>query len=67
MAINFPNSPSVNDTFNSGTNVYVWDGTVWSVDAGTNASATNVMDTPPSNPVPGQLWWRSSNGLLYVY
>jgi hypothetical protein len=31
MAINFPDSPNVNDTFSSGTNTWKWDGTTWSV------------------------------------
>ncbi len=31
MAINFPNSPSVNDTYTVGDVVYRWDGTVWVV------------------------------------
>lgn len=31
MAINFPNSPSINDTHTVGGVVYTWDGTVWVV------------------------------------
>ena len=29
MAINFPNSPSTNDTFTAGSITYKWDGTKW--------------------------------------
>lgn len=29
MAIDFPNSPSVNDTFTVGTRTWIWDGTTW--------------------------------------
>ena len=29
MAINFPNSPSVNDTFTSGEITFTWNGSVW--------------------------------------
>lgn len=32
MAINFPSSPSVGDTFVVGTKVYTWDGTRWTFD-----------------------------------
>jgi len=31
MAIDFPDSPSVNDTFTAGGKVYQWDGTVWEI------------------------------------
>jgi hypothetical protein len=31
MPIDFPNSPSVNDQFTSGSTTWVWDGTVWKV------------------------------------
>ena len=31
MPIDFPNSPSVNDQFTSGTTTWKWDGTVWKV------------------------------------
>ncbi len=34
MAINFPDSPSVNDTHTVGDRTWVWDGTVWSVVVG---------------------------------
>ena len=29
MAINFPDSPSVNDTFTSGEITFTWNGSVW--------------------------------------
>ena len=29
MALNFPNTPALNDIFTSGTSSYKWDGTVW--------------------------------------
>jgi hypothetical protein len=31
MPIDFPNSPSVNDEFTSGSTTWRWDGTVWKV------------------------------------
>jgi len=31
MAIDFPDNPSVNDTFTAGGKVYQWDGTVWEI------------------------------------
>jgi len=26
-----------------------------------------ILDTPPINPIPGELWWESDTGDLYVY
>ena len=39
MALNFPNSPSVDDTFTDGTTTWQWDGTSWNVVAGAGISA----------------------------
>ena len=36
MAINFPNSPTVNQVFTVNGVNYTWDGTKWVVTAGTN-------------------------------
>lgn len=36
MPINFPNSPAVNDTYQIGSIIYIWDGSAWNVQ---NASA----------------------------
>ena len=31
MALDFPASPSVNDTYTSGGRTWVWDGTTWKI------------------------------------
>jgi hypothetical protein len=59
MAIDFPNSPSVNDTFTVGTRTWIWDGTTWElvatssdpiqktiVDAKGDLIAGTAADTP---------------------
>ena len=43
MAINFPNSPSVNDTFTSGGITFTWNGSVWNSNVSTEISS----DTTP--------------------
>jgi hypothetical protein len=44
MPIDFPNSPSVNDTFTSGGTTWIWTGTVW------NTVTTAVGATGPTGP-----------------
>jgi hypothetical protein len=40
MAINFPDSPAVNDTFTNGLTAWTWDGTSWNI---TYNAFTGVM------------------------
>jgi hypothetical protein len=37
------------------------------VSGGGGSSSVYIGDTPPSNPVPGDLWWNSSTGLMMIY
>ena len=39
MALNFPASPVLNDTFTDGTTTWKWNGTAWLVDSGAVAAA----------------------------
>jgi hypothetical protein len=63
-AINFPDSPTVGETFVSGTRAWLWDGTVWQIRKATDAY---VSDTAPVNPVAGNTWFRSTTGQYFVY
>ena len=66
MAMDFPASPSVGQTFNNGLGTtYIWDGITWNVIP--QMAPAMASDTPPSNPSVGQFWWRSTNGQLYIY
>jgi collagen type VII alpha len=53
-AIDFPNSPSLNDTFSAGGNVWRWTGTVWQVVRVTPTGPTGATgptgDTGPTGP-----------------
>jgi hypothetical protein len=42
MAINFPNNPTLNQTFTSGSNSWIWNGASWEVKPVTSPSFTNV-------------------------
>ena len=66
MAINFPDSPSVNDTHTVGTTTWVWTGTVWNIQARSAVQMT-VSETPPASPIPGDLWFESDSGRTFLY
>jgi hypothetical protein len=42
MAINFPNSPTVNQTFTEGSTTWFWSGTVWEIQPITSPSFTSL-------------------------
>jgi hypothetical protein len=54
MAIDFPNSPAVNDTFTSGSTTWTWDGAKWSLVVteltGPTGPTGAVGDTGPAGP-----------------
>ena len=47
MAINFPNSPSLNDTYTVGSTTYTWDGTAWVTGSVSSPTFELVQDTTP--------------------
>lgn len=65
MAINFPDTPSLNEQYMVGTRIYVWSGTYWFVQTSGVASsvdASNISGTTlPSNIVNSSL---TSTGTL---
>jgi len=68
MAINFPNSPNLNDTHTVNGRTWVWDGSAWKL-SGTinNGISLEVSDTAPSTPIEGDMWYNSANGSTYTY
>ena len=57
MAIDFPASPSLNDTHTVGATTFSWNGTYWGRSA--NTAKFTASDTAPSNPALGDLWYES--------
>lgn len=37
------------------------------ISGGGGSSSVYIGDTPPANPVPGDLWWNSTTGLMMIY
>lgn len=66
MALNFPDSPSVDDIFTSNGKTWRWTGTVW-VSAGSFGGTFKASDTAPLSPADGDAWFNSDLGRLYVY
>lgn len=74
-AIDFPNSPTLNQEFTSGDRTWIWDSVRW-LSKGTIVGADGAdgidgiytpSDTPPENPVNGQPWLNTANGNLFIY
>lgn len=68
MAIDFPNSPSTNDTHTVNGRTYVWTGDYWKV-SGTSTQGISlaISDTAPASPIQGDMWFESDTGRTYTY
>ena len=67
MAINFPNSPNVNDTHSSGGKTWVWDGTSWKLNSSpaTGIGYTDLSVSQVAASGTGTLTYN--NGGLFQY
>lgn len=65
MSINFPSTPVLNQQITVSGTTYSWDGTGWNIVP--QMMPAVASDTPPANPAVGQMWWRASNGQLYIW
>lgn len=65
MAIDFPNSPTLNQIFTVGNRSWIWDGSTWNIYS--NVPNRYVQDAPPSSPQSGDQWFESDTGRLFVY
>lgn len=66
MALNFPNSPNVNDTYTNGISTWIWDGVAWNLTgsfgptgptgpsgaAGATGATGPIFVLSPTGPVP---------------
>ncbi len=70
MAIDFPNSPTLNQMFFSSGRTWKWTGTRWEiviVNADTLEGYTAISDTAPLTGVPGSRWYKFTTGQEYIY
>lgn len=64
MALNFPNSPSLNDQYTFDGKTFTYDGTKWVVES---TDQTFVDSAAPVSPTNGDLWFDASDGSLNIY
>jgi hypothetical protein len=64
MPLDFPSSPTNGQTYNG----YTYNSTkgVWVIDSSMIASMSTSASAP-SNPLPGDLWYDSDTGFVFVY
>lgn len=69
MAINFPDSPTLNEEFTVGDRVWFWNGTVWKAKetAILETGKYIVSETAPANPEEGDGWFDSVNTREFIY
>jgi hypothetical protein len=79
-AIDFPTSPSVDETHTAGNRVWKWNGTTWdalrtTIPYATGATGATGDDgqfsiaaiTAPTNPEVGDAWYDSASGDVFIY
>ena len=67
MPIDFPNSPSTNQTYSSGGVTWRWDGAKWRLVGGITQPKVQVSDTPPTGASAGDAWLETDTGSLFVF
>jgi hypothetical protein len=79
MALIFPSSPTVNQTYTASGSTWIWTGSAWDLvrqaagpsgpsgPTGPSPAFSIVQTTPPSSPQAGQAWYNSEDGLTYIY
>src|SRR4051812_41129124 len=62
----FPASPAEGALFQpSGGPLYKFSNGVWTIPS--TPPVMSISDTAPANPIPGQLWWRSTDGASFLW
>lgn len=82
MAIDFPNTPTVNQTFTVNGRTWTWNGTTWDANVNVLTGPTGQTgpigptgprgnyyesDTAPSTPSQGDAWFNTTDATMYIY
>jgi len=65
MAIDFPDSPSVDQQYTVGDRTWTWNGSYWALTL--TSSTFTASDNPPSGASAGDFWFESDTGKTFVY
>lgn len=65
MAIDFPDSPSVDQQYTVGDRAWTWNGDYWALTL--TSSTFTASDDPPSSASAGDIWFESDTGKSFVY
>jgi hypothetical protein len=82
-AIDFPNSPALNQEFTSGNTTWKWDGVSWNTirtpvvgptgptgptgSIGATGAWSYASETPPTGAVEGQAWFDPNTGGIFIF
>jgi hypothetical protein len=65
--MNFPSSPTLNQTYTYANKTWRWNGTAWNIVPLVQAPAIFTSATAPNYPVSGTKWINTTNGVEYTY
>lgn len=67
MALNFPVNPQPNQIYTVGNSSWKWNGASWIAVSNQEAVApVYIGSLPPITSAPGDLWWNSDSGQLFI-
>lgn len=67
-AIDFPNSPTIGQSFTSGGRTWIYSGVSWNSQSTSGlTSQVIVSETQPTTTVGGTQWFNTNNGKTYIY
>lgn len=67
-AIDFPNSPTLNQTFTSGTRSWKWNGSAWlAIAQQAEPGRFFVSSTAPASSSDGDAWFDAATAQLFLY
>ena len=74
MAVNFPDNPTLNQTFTAGERTWTWTGVYWKATSsnlgytGSRGQSSYVTsDTAPINPQIGDRWFNTTDAVELVW